>query len=140
MTFNTDIQQVYDASPFVLPDMIDTPFYCELVIDKNGNCVGLHGSHDTALLYLASQETGITMDEIEAQTPPQFFADWREYLVTLSGAIVVRYDRQDTLPTITDAQTNTLETLARLDKIEANRAVYHQMVLVDRKTVAWRNR
>lgn len=117
---NTIFEQIYQNQPFILPENISTPFYCELVIDEQGNCVALHGSHDTALLYLASVRTGQSMNEIEQHTPSEYYCDYRAYLLSLSHAVAVWYDRQMHLSTITmtSAQQATLDKLEKLHKIE----------------------
>lgn len=101
-------------------DDLKDKFYCELVIDRNGNMVRLHGSHITALELILSSELGCSIEDVLDNTDPNRYFDYDDYLLEKTNAVMVRYDSQKVFKGLNPKQKRTFHELVINKKIISN--------------------
>lgn len=63
--------------------------YLEIVILADGSAVYAVPSHQEKLIALACEKNGWTRQELEAACPPEYYADYMNWLAQVSGAVPV---------------------------------------------------
>ena len=84
--------------------------YLEVIIDENGTVMYAVPSHQEKALALAEEKLGKTRKEISDMCPREFYFDYLNWLLSLTGAIAVWND-DVSAPAITVKQAAVLRAL-----------------------------
>lgn len=84
--------------------------YLEVIIDENGTVMYAVPSHQEKALALAAKKLGKTREEISDMCPREFYFDYLNWLLSLTGSVAV-WDKSISAPAITAKQIAVLRSL-----------------------------
>lgn len=84
--------------------------YLEVIIDKNGTVMYAVPSHQEKAIALAEAKLGKTRKEISDMCPREFYFDYLNWLLSLTGAIAV-WSESISAPAITTKRVAALRAL-----------------------------
>lgn len=113
-------EQVFEDDVPLNIDDLDGINYCELVIDKHGNMLRLHGSHSSVLEYLLAKKFDCTMSEAIGRASVAHWSEYVDYLLEETEAVIVRYEQQIVFDDLNAKQKRTMHDLVINKKINGN--------------------
>jgi hypothetical protein len=65
------------------------PHYLEVLIDRDGKVLYAVPSHQEKAIELACREKGWTRERLKKECPPEYYFDFLDWLLALSGSVSV---------------------------------------------------